>query len=138
MSCGLEIPRGGDDGLMLGRPCEDGRLSREPMRCAEDREVDGLGAGGGESDLGAGGVQRGGEMVAGCVERGSGRPAFGMEARRVPAGDVGQRLGNFWECRGGAGVVEVHPVRGLPQARLYRLWSGWCSRSFSVPWNDLR
>ena len=35
--------------------------------------------------------------------------------------------------------MPTQPVKTAGAARdLYRLWSGWCSRSFSVPWKDFK
>jgi len=83
MSCRLEVPRGGQDGLVLSRPCDDGRLLWEAMRGAEDGKVDGLGARGGEGDLSAVRPKGGREQVTGGVESCAGRATLDMEARRI-------------------------------------------------------
>ena len=87
MSGRLEVPRGGDDGLVLGGPGEEYRLLGEAMRGAEDREVDGLRARRGEGDLRSARPDGGREQVAGGVESGTGRTSLGMEAGRISVRD---------------------------------------------------
>src|SRR2546423_11394339 len=126
---------------MLGRPRDDARRSRQPAGRSEDGEVDGLGAGRRERDLRTLGVQLFGHQVAGAIESGPRGAALGMEARGVGRRLVAQRFHDLAQDRRGAGVVEIDALdrgggtrrasRGQDQPRL---WSGWCSRSLSVPW----
>ena len=88
-------------------------LARVGRRRAEDRQVVGLGAAGGEDDPGGGGVEQGGPLSAGLVDRGPRLFALvvGAGGIAVILAEEGQhRLPYLGGHRGGGIVVEVDPV----------------------------
>ncbi len=125
MTVGLKSPSGAQNRLVLGRPGQDRAGRRHPPSHAEQGQVHGFGARGGESDLGPASAERLGRKVASAIERRAGGPALGVGAGWVAAREVAKGGGDFGEDGRAAGVVD-------------RLWSGWWMSSFNVPWKFFR
>ena len=85
----LHPPRRAENRLMLGRPGD------QRPAAPEQREVDGLRAGGDERDLGSAGAERLRGQVSCAIQGGAGSPSFGMRAGRVPSRQSTQRVGDI-------------------------------------------
>jgi len=106
---GLELAHGAQHRLMLGLPGHHPAAGREPAPGAEQGQVDRLGAARAPDQVARTGAQRLRLLVAGGIEGGARRPAFGVRALGVGFGNAPQRGANFGQHRRAAGVVEVGP-----------------------------
>jgi hypothetical protein len=118
MSLRLQLSGGAEDRLMLGGPGDDEAGLRRAAGYTEEREIDRLGSGGRERDLGAVGAQGLRGDVAGGIKSRAGGSAFSVRAQRISVWDFAKGGGDLRQDRCRAGIVKKNPQRGTVRGAL--------------------